>query len=449
MKLIDNLYGQASSCTTLEQIRDRHHRIFFDILLFIGWLVCAPAGALTGMNTVLSAALLLCIVMSFGDENLYVYAALFMFMRYYMLIGDEPVYRLYSYLITLRFVIDVPKMKFRIVYLPALLVFILHCLFAVTPIDNIRNAISTVIDVALAYIVLMRVLMDDRLFRKWLFMFLMGGVLSGLYGWLNSEVAVNINVAGAGVHTVSRNFGALGDANFAGLFYALCIIVAMVLKGVPKMLRLALVAMFIVLILQTASLSALLTLATLSVFVIILKFRGKSIPILLIGGLVGIIGLSILLTVPWFQQIEAIAGLIIRINEKLSYLTRGRWDLLTTDRWDLWSAALEIFAKKPLWGQLIGGSVITIMITQPGIKFACHNSYIQALLNFGVLGTLMIYLPLFATFGYRILTHFVNPKGYEKEDIMIIRLAIMFGFIVFGMSVDFFLDWAYIIFYFI
>ncbi|MBQ7902044.1 MAG: O-antigen ligase family protein, partial [Clostridia bacterium] len=266
---------------------------------------------------------------------------------------------------------------------------------------------------------------------------------------INSGVAVDINVAGAGVHTVNRNFGALGDPNFAGLFYALCVVIALVLKGIPKLLRAAFVAIFAVLILQTASLSAIITLITLSSFAIILRYRGKSVPILMFG-FVGVVAVvSILLAIPQFRQIEAIQGLIIRISEKLSYIPRGRWDLLTTDRWDIWTRAMDIFAAKPLWSQLIGGSVITVMVTEPGINFACHNSYIQSMLNFGILGALMIYLPLFGAFGYRLINHFTTAGGTDTEDIRMIQLVIMFAFIFFGLTVDFFIDWTYMIFYFI
>lgn len=449
MKILDTIYGPAENLITTEEQKARKRRIFFDIVLLIAWAICVPTGAIPQYNTILSLMLVVCFLISFSDENLYIYTALFMYMRYRMLIGDEPAYRIYSYLVALRFLIDLPKTKFRVIYLPAIFVFILHSIFALTNFESMRIALNVIVDVVLAYIVLMNVLKDERLFRKYLFFFIMGGVLSGMYGWLNTGVAVDINVAGAGVHTVNRNFGALGDPNFAGLFYALCVVTALMLKGIPRVLRLVFIAIFGILILQTASLSAILTLIILSVFTIILKFRGKSVAILSVGTFAVIVVTALLLAIPQFRQIDAVNGLIIRVNEKLSYIPRGRWDLLTTDRWDIWSQAMGIFLSKPLWAQLIGGSVITVMARDPSINFACHNSYIQSILNFGVLGMLMIYIPLFLTFGYRLIRHFGNDSGYEKEDIRIIQLCIMFAFIFFGMTVDFFIDWTYMIFCFI
>ena len=93
------------------------------------------------------------------------------------------------------------------------------------------------------------------------------------------------------------------------------------------------VALFGIMLLQTASLSALMILGVLGAFLIILKFRGKSIIILTAMFFGAAIVIAIILAVPQLREIGAIQGLIIRITEKLSYIPRGRWDLLTTDRY--------------------------------------------------------------------------------------------------------------------
>jgi O-antigen ligase len=159
---------------------------------------------------------------------------------------------------------------------------------------------------------------------------------------------------------------------------------------------------------------------------------------------------AVILAVSQLREIEAIAGLIIRISEKLSYIPRGRWDLLTTDRWDIWQEAIAAFSKKGLWGKLVGGSVVTVMVIDYSImSIACHNSYLQSILNFGIIGTFLIYLPLFTIFVYRMLKHFSKKSGYEGDDIKMLQLIFMFAFIVFGFTVDFFIDWPFMMLYFI
>lgn len=430
--------------------KEKNKRLFFDSVFTVGFLCCLVPGIMPGMTSIVSLLIIVCVIVSFFDENFYLYAALFMYMRYKMLLGDTPAYRLYSYLVALKFVFMIPKVKFRIAYLPPMFVFLLHSVFATGKFESIRVGLNVFVDCAIIYIVLLYVLSDSRIMRKFLLAFLLGGVASGVFGWTNKDVSVDINVSGAGAQTVNRNFGALGDANFAGLFYSLCIITSIVIGNLKPVFKCVFAGIFLILLLQTASLSGILVLCVTGVFLIILKFRAKSVPILFCLLIFAVIGLTLLLSIPQFRQIDAIAGLIIRIEEKLSYIPRGRWDLLTTDRSDIWGDAINVFKNKNLAGKLIGGSVVTVMVIDYSVMaIACHNSYLQSILNFGILGTIVVYLPILTVFIYRMSKHFSQKSGYEMEDIKIIQLVYAFSFIVFGFTVDFFIDWPYLMFYFI
>lgn len=431
-----------------ENKRDKK-RLFFDIVFIAGFMFSLIPGPMPSLSSIASLLLLGCIAISFFDENFYLYMAIFIYLRYRLLLGDTPAFRLYSYLVVLKFLLDLPKTKFRVVYIPALFVFFMHSIFATGRFENMRIGLNVIVDVVLVYVVLLKVLENDNLMRKFMIAFMLGGVASGIYGWTNDEFTKNINVSGAGAQTVSRNFGALSDANFAGLFYSLCIVTSITLKNLKLWVRGIFLALFGIMLLQTASLSAILITCVLTVLFIILKFRRKAIPILSAALFAAMIGIAIILAVPQLREIPAISGLLIRITEKLSYIPRGRWDLLTTDRSAIWGEAIGIFSKKALWGQLIGGSVITVMVIDKSIiSIACHNSYIQSILNFGIIGTLIVYLPMLFVFGYRILKHFSMPKGYEKEDIKMLQLIFTFAFIVFGFTVDFFIDWPFMMLYF-
>ena len=425
-------------------------RKVYDAIYLIGFMCSLIPGPFPHLSSIASLMLLACIAVCFFDENFYLYMALFIYLRYRLLLGDTPAYRLYSYLVVVKFVLELKNIKFRISYLPALLVFLMHSLFATGRFESIRVGLNVIVDCVLVYIVLLKILSDNRLMRKFLFAFMLGGLSSGIFGWTNDEFTKAINISGAGAQTVSRNFGALSDANFAGLFYSLCIVVTVVVKNISWWVKAIFLVLFAIMVLQTASLSALLILFTLMVLYIILKFRGKSVIILSLGLFAFIVVVSVILAVPQLREIDAIAGLIIRITEKLSYIPRGRWDLLTTDRWDIWQDAIAAFSQKGLWGKLVGGSVVTVMVIDYSVmSIACHNSYLQSILNFGIIGTFLIYLPLFTIFVYRMLKHFSKKSGYEGDDIKMLQLIFMFAFIVFGFTVDFFIDWPFMMLYFI
>lgn len=428
-------------------------RKFFDFVFLAGFICSIIPGPFPQLATLASLGLLLCIAVCFFDENFYLFLAIFIYLRYRLLIGDTPVFRAYSYLVVIKFITEITKTKFKVSYFPAIFVIAMHSLLALARLDGaggIRMGLNVIVDCVLAYAVVLKIISDDRLFRKFIFMFVMGGFASGIYGWTNSAFTKEINVSGAGAQKVSRNFGALSDSNFAGLFYTLCFVCSYTIKQISLPVRCFLLAISGIMLLQTASISALIMLIFLSILFIILKFRLKALPILLIVFVAVSIVIMIILSVPQLREIPSIAGLIIRINEKLSYIPRGRWDLLTTDRSDLWVAAMDMFDSKPLWGKLVGGSVITIMhIDQNLASMACHNSYIQSILNFGIVGTLLIYIPILIVFFTRILKHFTIKAGYDNEDIKILQIIFTFAFLAFGVSVDFFIDWPFMLLYFI
>lgn len=424
-------------------------RKFYDTVFVLAYICAMIPGPLPQLGSVCSIAFIACIAISFFDENFYLYAAIFMYMRFQLLIGSSPVYRIYSYLVVIRFLKDFTKIKFRVAYLPAIFVFLLHSLFATSKYESLRIGLNVIVDVVICYLLISRVAEDKNLFRKFIFVFIMGGILSGIYGWTNTSFEVDMHVHGAGAHTVSRNYGVLSDSNYAGLFYSLCCICIIVLKGLPLWLRGVLLAMLGLMLLQTASLSAIITLILLCVFWVILKYRGKSVIILGVAFIAIVILMTVLLSVPQFRQIKVIEGLIIRVTEKMSYFYRGRWDLLTTDRFTIWQKALAKIEGSPLWQQLIGGNVVTVTTRNDADFYtACHNSYLQSILDFGIVGTLIVYIPMMAVFAKRLLHHFTSPPGYPGEDIGILRLSFTFAFIVFGATVDFFIDWTFMMLYF-
>ena len=435
---------------SVDDKKEIFRRKFFDLVYLIGFLCSLIPGPMPQLSSVASLLLIGCIALSFFDENFYLYMALFIYLRYRLLLGDTPAYRLYSYLVVLKFLIDLPKTKFRIAFFPALLVFLMHSLFATSRFENLRIGLNVIIDCVLAYIILLKLYSDKRLMRKFIFAFMLGGLASGIFGWTNDEFSKAINISGAGAQKVTRNFGALSDANFAGLFYSLCIICTITVKGLALWVKGVFLALFAIMLLETASLSALLMLFTIGVLLVILKFRSKSFFILTGGFVLLVVGVLIILAVPQLREIDAISGLIIRISEKLSYIPRGRWDLLTTDRWDIWQEAIARFSEKGLWGKLVGGSVVTVMVIDYSVmSIACHNSYLQSVLNFGLLGTVVIYVPLLIIFVHRLIRHFSKKTGYEYEDLAMLRIIFSFAFIVFGCTVDFFIDWPFMLLYFI
>lgn len=425
--------------------------LYYDAAFVLSLLCCSLVGKFPQYSLPLSGVMVLCFASSFFSDNLFLYEAIFLYMQNKMVIGGTTAYRFYSYLLVLRFLFELPRLRFRLGYVPPLIVFALHCVMATGRYD-MRLGLNVLVDVFVVYIVLCRVMSDDKLTRKFLLAFLLGMVISGIYGFTAEDAFKDISITGGGSETVNRNFGALGDANYAGFFYDMAFIIAVTIKGLPRLVKLGFAGFALVLLLGTASLSAMLVLSVMLCCLLVLKLRKKAIPILIALAVAGVLGLSMLLTIPFFRRIPQISGLILRIVEKMRYLQMGRWDMLTTDRADLWAAALNLFANKSIAGKLFGGSVITVALNVTKIlatNWACHQSYIQALVNFGIVGLLAIYLPVIVIFFYRLCNHMLRPRNYDNEDIKIIQMMSVFAFLVFGTSIDFFVEWRYLFFLFL
>ena len=154
---------------SVDDKKEIFRRKFFDLVYLIGFLCSLIPGPMPQLSSVASLLLIGCIALSFFDENFYLYMALFIYLRYRLLLGDTPAYRLYSYLVVLKFLIDLPKTKFRIAFFPALLVFLMHSLFATSRFENLRIGLNVIIDCVLAYIILLKLYSDKRLMRKFIF----------------------------------------------------------------------------------------------------------------------------------------------------------------------------------------------------------------------------------------------------------------------------------------
>ena len=422
-----------------------------NIALAIGWLTCALCGAFPQYNLILSLILFGCVAVSWKDDNFYVFLALFMFFREWMIIAGTPVFRIYSYMLVIKFLVDLPSMRLRVVHFPIFIWLALYSVIAVGAI-NLRSGFNIIVDMVLVYGVLIKILADDKLMRKFLFVMILGGVASGIYGW-TSNSAVEIRVGRYKTsESIQRYYGALYDANFAGFFYNLCFITSLDLKGLRKIPRIALMALFIFLMLQTGSLSSLITCGAIVILWTILKFRHKA--VFFGSAIIFLIAIFIaaVWTIPALNQIEIFNNMILRINERIVYLQQGRWDLLTTDRYSLWVEAMEYFKSQDIWSQLIGGNVITSMITDEsifGYDFACHQTYIQSLLDFGIIGTVMIFGTFLAVFVHRLINYLLKWYKNDNRDIKRLQILYMFAFFIFGFSVDFFVEWRYLFFYFI
>lgn len=429
-----------------EQAR-KNWDLIYSALFLLAFGLCLLLGVFPRYNSYLALLILMCAVASFFGDYYYLYLALFMFVRHRTIISTIPAFELYAYLMLVKFLTEAGKIRIRVPYLPMLSVLLLHTILAASQVD-LAEALRQLVFLIVMYGSLSKLLADDALMRKFLTAFLMGGIVSWFYGVSVGDAVHEMRVAGSGVYEVTQNFGILTHAAFAATFYNAAIFISLFLKGIPKPLRVVLVGGFFLLLLQTTNMAGLITCCCSFAIATVLKFRKKSVFIL--AGVV--VAAAVALSIPQVRQIQTISNILLRIGDALHHLRIGRWDLLTTNRTELWEISLNLFKNKSLAGKLFGGSVITVNITGAKITTffnACHQSIIQGMLNFGIIGTALIYGSAISAFLYRCIRHLFQKPGYENEDIKIIQILLAGILMSMGMAGDFFSDWAYMLLLFI
>ena len=139
------------------RLKDRPRlELYYDAAFLVSLLCCSLVGAFPQYSLLLSCGMVLCFGTSLFSDNFFLYAALFLFMRNKMVIGDTTAYRVYSYLLVLKCVWELPRLKIRVAYLPVLFVLAMHCVFAAGR-YNLRMGLNVIVDVVLVYLILARV----------------------------------------------------------------------------------------------------------------------------------------------------------------------------------------------------------------------------------------------------------------------------------------------------
>jgi hypothetical protein len=379
---------------------------------------------------------------------------LFLFFAYLMLIGSRNVYRIYSYLALLKILASLPTAKFRLEYLPAIFVMSIYTLFAMGTANaefSLRYAVRTFIDIIIVFQIVSEVTRKNDVFQRFLFVLALGGIASGIYGMVSGQASEAIIETGTELEVVERLLGAIPDANFVGYLYDMSIIAIISVKGIKPYIRLPIMALLFYFLAKAASISAFVTLCVVLALWLILRFKGIGV-VVVFGMLVALsVSVTAILTMPALRENTPFSGLVIRINDKLVYLQRGDWDMVSTERTAVWRTVLSYYRKQPFISQLFGGNVVTTDIVDHPIfkeNFSCHNSILQGLLDFGLVGTLIIFVNFFVIYLGRIVKYLHTDDRLDVKDMDRARILFLTVFFLFGLSVDYFVQWSWLMFFF-
>lgn len=415
-------------------------------------LCCLLIGKLEEYEQYLSLAMLAVVLLNWKNDELYIMSPIFLLFweQFYVVGGSTPLYRVYSYLLLIRVFLDIGKIRFRPQFIPTLAVFACFCILSVGRM-SMRIGLNLLADALLSYFILTYVRQKLQLMRRLTLVFALAAVCAGCYSLLAETVVSYETGLGAQVEIV-RYYGTVGDANYASCFYNVAIFLTLCSDAMKKWyVRLPILGALVYFLLLTASQTGLLCLILGMCVYLILRY--KTMGVLLTLGFCAGAALAVyaLLQMPISKDAGMLSTLHNRLLESFGNLESGNVANLTTDRSVLWKIAMDYFSKQTWLNKLIGGNVIATIISEEYFLKAVgaiHQSYIQGLLDFGILGTIVV-------FGSRIMQTiadgFACLTGKSLQlpaDLMRCAVLTSFIFLLYALTLDMFMDWRFLYLYF-
>jgi len=425
-----------------------------NLSLAFALLCCLLIGKFEQYTSLFSLSLLGVMLLNWNKDEFYLFSCVLLLFweQFYLIPGSTSLYRAYSYLVMIRFFLDIGKAKFRPQFLPPLAVMVCFCVLSASQL-YFRMAMTLLADSLLCYMVLIRVRENPKMFRKLTVMFTLAAVCAGIYSLLAKTMFSYGTGLGANEVKIVRYYGTVGDANYAGCFFNVAFFMALCSDAFKKWyVRLPIVGLLLYFILLTASQTALLCLGACFGLYLLLRYRFFGIPLLIVYVLGILAGFFILINIPNPQSLGPFATLATRLQTSFSSAISGNISSLTTGRTDLWKIAWDFYVQQPIEKILLGGNVITTLLTEEywlNAVGAVHQSYIQGLMNFGLIGTVIIFgVRIVQTLGDTIAV-FTKDETHLPVDLNRCVVISSVIFLLYSLTIDIFMDWRFLYLYFI
>ena len=212
-------------------------------------------------------------------------------------------------------------------------------------------------------------------------------------------VGLRINAFGLsqGAGSVNRFVSALGDPNFFSLLSVVCVLGLNRLTNIKRFIKVTIILIISVFALLTFSKSLLLLIAiNVLYYMYENKIKVKKVVCFLIISSLFILFVTQIINVFWGKNL--FTNYLFRFAERPGVITINS---LTSDRYNIQQIALEYFSKQNIVALLFGNGYIStgnIYATLGVDVITTHSIYIQILMDFGIIGTL-IFMGIFV-YGY-------------------------------------------------
>lgn len=413
------------------------------------------------------------IFLLFFDEYYVLFPIFICFYQQLIYATGAPLFRIYSYLLLLKFFVSKLKININLTLLPAIFVLLMYAAFAMPNADvslaiqmfidrgqkpppevllNLRQILATMADLTFVFVLAYIFYTYKHLLGKMIVLYIAICLISGLYGFTASNIfaySIGYHATTGAEMSVTRYMGSFNDPNYFGLFINLALFGVLSLNRFKKWyIKIPLLLIIYYYIIASGSLTAFICNILAWVVFIILKYKAKSLLILAVAGVIGGLMLFIIISTPTLRNLNIIRNVEMRIQNQFENLNTTDSAELTSGRTKNWRFYIDYFKKQDSIKKLFGGNIVMTSTLDPYFvetnKSGPHQAYIGFLLCFGIIGTIIILMCFIA----KNITHAYH---FFKENDQYSLALLMFNFIwaFYALTLDYFADWNFMFFYFL
>lgn len=418
-------------------------RIKLDVILIcICYVCCVLSGRFPQL--VLSCVVLFCAtVLCCIGNAIAIWPIMVFYYSIFGLIFGVSVYRLFSLVYLATFIIRRKSFSFPVHKLLPLGMYVLYLVTVVFE-YSFRTMIFAGVDI-ICVIALTSELMDRSNLVKFFSSYTIVALIAFITGIIINNSETVLQHYGSEYVNMTRFSSTFEDPNYMGFFYTVAVFAVITLNLFPTILRTLIVVGLYLIILTSMSMTAVVGNVLLwTVFLVVRgQIKAKTV-------LTYILCLAVVFGVYQYglnnQEIVMLNQFCIKINDKMNALMQNDLDTFTTGRTSLSDVHLKVFHESSLWRQLFGGYAINsyFMNVVEGAHFSAHNEYVDALLNVGIIGWLLM-------FGYitiRVVTK-IAAFRIKRDSVLLCGIMTNLIWLYYVATLTVFLDFRYMFAYFI
>lgn len=389
----------------------------------------------------ISIFILIIIIFFFFNEKFFLILPILIFYSSNLIvIGEIKVFDVFLILFIVKAIFNK-----RIIFNKRLLIpttiFLIYCI-GVIAYQDLKLTLTLTLTFIFVALYVSRVLKDKYSFSRFIKYFIFAAISTSVYGMLKLYFTNDSLVVVDGtLKTIARNIGTFNDPNYFGFFINIGILSLLALRNYySRVMFFTCLSILYISLISTISFTAILCNALGLMIFILFDTKNKMKNIFSL-----ILGIFFIITLWNFApkyDIPFINDIIYRIESKGIGSDSINIDEVTTNRSYIWEKHLDFFSNQPSSKILFGGNYLTDYGFDSNFDTVSHQSFIDMLINFGLIGTLILLLS-FMKRTFEIVKEYFGTNN----ELFLVLILIKYVWIFYAFGLSMFPAWTFILFF--